>query len=98
VSRSPGFVCPTGGPGYAAARTALATAFGRPALEKGTGGSIPLLRTLQEAVPRAEFVLWGPEDAAGSRIHGTNESVDISDLERTIVAQALFLVLLAGKQ
>jgi acetylornithine deacetylase/succinyl-diaminopimelate desuccinylase-like protein len=97
VSRSPGFACPTGGPGYAAARTALATAFGRPALEKGTGGSIPLLRTLQEAVPHAEFVLWGPEDAAGSRIHGTNESVDIGDLERTIVAQALFFGLLAGK-
>lgn len=95
VSCSPGFACPTGGPGYAAARTALATAFGRPVLEKGTGGSIPLLRTLQDAVPLAEFVLWGPEDAAGSRIHGTNESVDLGDLERMIVAQALFLALLA---
>ena len=98
VSRSPGFTCPAGGPGYAAARTALATAFGRSVLEKGTGGSIPLLRTLQAAVPRAEFVLWGPEDAAGSRIHGTNESVDLGDLERMIAAQALFLALLAGER
>jgi acetylornithine deacetylase/succinyl-diaminopimelate desuccinylase-like protein len=94
VSRSPGFACPTDGPGYAAARAALAEAFNRPVLEKGTGGSIPLLRTLQVAVPRAEFILWGPEDAAGSRIHGTNESVDLHDLELTIVAQALFLTLL----
>ena len=95
VSCSPGFACPTGGPGYAAARTALATAFGRSVLEKGTGGSIPLLRTLQDAVPQAEFVLWGPEDATDSRIHGTNESVDLGDLERMIAAQALFLALLA---
>jgi len=95
VSSSPGFVCPTGDPAFAAARTALATAFGRPVLEKGTGGSIPLLRTLQDAAPRAGFVLWGAEDAALSRIHGTNESVDLSDLELTLVAQALFLTLLA---
>ncbi|HVP96955.1 M20/M25/M40 family metallo-hydrolase [Methanoregula sp.] len=98
VSSSPGFVCPTGDLVYAAARTALAIAFGRPVLEKGTGGSIPLLRTLQDTVLHAGFVLWGAEDAAGSRIHGTNESVDVSDLERTIVAQALFLLLLAKKQ
>jgi len=94
VGHSPGFSCPTGGPGYAAARKALATAFGRQVLEKGTGGSIPLLRTLHDVVPHAEFVLWGAEDAAGSRIHGTNESVDLGDLERIIAAQALFLSLL----
>jgi acetylornithine deacetylase/succinyl-diaminopimelate desuccinylase-like protein len=97
VSSSPGFVCPTSGHAYTAARTALATAFGRPALEKGTGGSIPLLRALQDAVPHAAFVLWGAEDAAHSRIHGTDESVDLGDLERMIATQALFLSLLAQK-
>ena len=98
VGHSPGFSCPIGGPGYTAARSALAAAFGQPVLEKGTGGSIPLLRTLHDAVPHAEFVLWGAEDASGSRIHGTNESVDLGDLERTIIAQALFLSLLGKKR
>ncbi len=94
IGYSAGFTCPTGGPGYMAARSALETAFKQPVFEKGTGGSIPLLRVLHNAVPHAEFILWGAEDAAGSRIHGTNESVDIGDLEKIIVAQSLFLSLL----
>ncbi|MGA2698877.1 MAG: M20/M25/M40 family metallo-hydrolase [Methanoregula sp.] len=94
VSASFGFVCPAGGPGLAAAHRALETAFNKPVREKGTGGSIPLLHVLHTAVPRAEFILWGAEDAASSRIHGTNESVDIGELERSIVAQGLFLSLL----
>ena len=28
--------------------------------EAGSGGSIPLLQTLQQVAPNAEFVLWGP--------------------------------------
>jgi acetylornithine deacetylase/succinyl-diaminopimelate desuccinylase-like protein len=91
VSNSPGFICPTGGPGYAAARTALETAFGTPVSEIGAGGSIPLMQKLREAVPRAEFILWGAEDASDSRMHGTNESVDLGELERFIVATSLFL-------
>jgi acetylornithine deacetylase/succinyl-diaminopimelate desuccinylase-like protein len=90
-SASPGFVCPTDGPGFAAARTALKTAFGKPVSEIGAGGSIPLMQTLREAAPRAEFILWGAGDAAESRMHGTNESVDIGELERFIVATDLFL-------
>jgi acetylornithine deacetylase/succinyl-diaminopimelate desuccinylase-like protein len=97
VGHSPGFACPTGGPGYAAARKALAIALGRPVVEKGTGGSIPLLQALHTAIPHAEFILWGAEDAAGSRIHGTNESVDLGDLERIIAAQAFFLSLFGKK-
>ncbi len=94
VGHSAGFTCPTGGPGYVAAKSALETVFGLPALEKGTGGSIPLLNVLHKKVPHAEFILWGAEDAAGSCIHGTDESVNIGDLERIIAAQSLFLVLL----
>ncbi|MGB8219330.1 MAG: M20/M25/M40 family metallo-hydrolase [Methanoregula sp.] len=94
VSVSSGFVCPAGGPGLAAARRALETAFDKPVREKGTGGSIPLMHVLHTAVPHAEFILWGAEDAAYSCIHGTNESVDIGELERSIVAQGLFLSLL----
>ena len=96
VSASFGFVCPAAGPGLEAARCSLEIAFGKPVREKGTGGSIPLLHELHTAVPHAEFILWGAEDATCSRIHGTNESLDIGELERSIVAQSLFLSLLGN--
>ena len=95
TKEAPPFLCATDGPGYAAARAALSDAFGRPAGEAGCGGSIPLLRTLQQASPGAEFVLWGPEDVAGARIHASDESVDPSEIEKLVVAQALLLQRLA---
>jgi acetylornithine deacetylase/succinyl-diaminopimelate desuccinylase-like protein len=94
VTNNSGFVCPKDGPGYKAARTALETAFGKPAGETGAGGSIPLLQVLRAAVPAAEFILWGAQDTSYSRIHGTDESVDLGELERFIVAQSLLLQLL----
>jgi cysteinylglycine-S-conjugate dipeptidase len=97
VSDNPGFICPTGGPGFTRASGALETAFEKTVRTMGAGGSIPLLRVLHDAVPQAEFVLWGAEDTAESRIHGTHESVDIRELERVIVAQSLFL-LACGKK
>ncbi|HSF97486.1 MAG TPA: M20/M25/M40 family metallo-hydrolase [Ornithinibacter sp.] len=95
TKEAPPFLCATDGPGYAAARAALSDAYGRPAGEAGCGGSIPLLRTLQQASPGAEFVLWGPEDVAGARIHASDESVDPSEIEKLVVAQALLLQRLA---
>jgi acetylornithine deacetylase/succinyl-diaminopimelate desuccinylase-like protein len=92
----PGFRCPTDGPAYAAARRALEEAYGRAAGEAGSGGSIPLLQTLQQAAPNAEFVLWGPEDRAAARIHASDESVDPSEIERMVLAQAFLLQRLAG--
>jgi acetylornithine deacetylase/succinyl-diaminopimelate desuccinylase-like protein len=97
TKEAPPFICRTDGPGFAAARAALEEAFGRPAGEAGCGGSIPLLRTLQQAAPGAEFVLWGPEDVALSRIHASDESVDPDEIERMIVAQALLLERLAAQ-
>ena len=95
TKEAPPFLCPTDGPGYAAARSAMSDAYGHPAGEAGCGGSIPLLRTLQQAAPGAEFVLWGPEDVAGARIHASDESVDPSEIEKLVVAQALLLQRLA---
>jgi acetylornithine deacetylase/succinyl-diaminopimelate desuccinylase-like protein len=95
TKEAPPFLCATDGPGYAAARAALSDAYDRPAGEAGCGGSIPLLRTLQQASPGAEFVLWGPEDVAGARIHASDESVDPSEIEKLVVAQALLLQRLA---
>ncbi len=94
---APPFTCPTDGPAYAAARDALEQAYGRPVGEAGSGASIPLLRMLQTASPGAEFILWGPEDVARSRIHASDESVDPSEIECLVVAQALLLQNLAAR-
>jgi acetylornithine deacetylase/succinyl-diaminopimelate desuccinylase-like protein len=92
---APGFRCRTDGPGYAAARQALEEAYGKPVAYAGSGGSIPLLRKLQSVAPRAEFILWGPEDVAAARIHASDESVDPSEIEKMVVAQVRLLQLLA---
>jgi len=91
VHHAAGFVCPTGGHGYEAARGVIEAVYRRTVQEAGAGGSIPLLNVLRRAVPNAEFVLWGCEDHEQSRIHGANESVDLGELERMIVTQALLL-------
>lgn len=98
IHSSSGFICPTGGNGYEAARKVMGAVYRRPVQESGAGGSIPLLNVLRRAVPEAEFVLWGCEDHEQSRIHGANESVAISELERMIVTQALLLQELGDRQ
>ena len=86
----------TDGPGYAAARRALADAYGTPAGEAGSGGSIPLLSTLQKAAPNAEFILWGAEDTAQARIHASDESVDPAEIAAMTLAQVFLLQDLSG--
>lgn len=95
---APGFACKTDGPGYAAARGALERAYGKRVGEAGSGGSIPLLRTLQNAAPAAEFILWGPEDVAEARIHASDESVDAREIEWMSHAQAMLLADLAARR
>ena len=79
------------GPVIAAAREAMAEVYGQPVGLIGSGGSIPLLTTLQRLTPEAEFVLWGAEDGAQAKIHSADESVDLAELERAALAEALLL-------
>lgn len=87
---APGAVLAGDGPAAALAAQALADAYGKPAVKVGSGGAIPLCVTLAQAFPDAEIVLWGASDDA-ARIHSADESVDVSELERATLAQALFL-------
>ena len=80
----------TDGPAYAAARVAMEQAYGKPAQETGAGGSIPLIDALRAAVPAAEILLFGAQDPL-ARIHAPNESVDLAELQRAVVAQATFI-------
>jgi cysteinylglycine-S-conjugate dipeptidase len=91
---SNGFVAKTAGLAYAAARQALKEAYNRDAQITGDGASIPLTNVLGEHFPQAAIIIWGAEDLA-ARIHGPNESVDLQELERVILTQALFLKKLA---
>jgi cysteinylglycine-S-conjugate dipeptidase len=79
------------GPAVKAAMAALEAAYEGDAGTMGSGGSIPLVARLQGISPEAEVILWGAEDVAKAKIHASNESVDLSEIERLIVAQALTL-------
>lgn len=93
-SGAPGFAGGGDGPGLAAARRALQAAYGKPAVDVGSGGSIPLVTVLADVFPDAEVVVWGAQDD-GARIHAGDEGVDLAELERAILAEALLLVELA---
>jgi acetylornithine deacetylase/succinyl-diaminopimelate desuccinylase-like protein len=76
---------------YGAVRRALAEAFGRDDVaEAGSGGSIPLVPMLADTFPGIQVMITGAGDDA-SNYHSIDESVDLADLERMIVAEALFL-------
>ena len=76
------------GPGYAAMRRAMNEAYGRDAVEIGSGGSVPLVSVLFDAFPAAEILVYGASDEK-SRYHSIDESVDLGDLERAALAEAL---------
>lgn len=92
---SPPFEQATSGPAFAAMSTALEQAYGAAVATLGSGGSIPLLDTLRDVSPQAEFLLIGAEDQQKAAIHGPNESVDPTEIERMAQAQALLIHSLA---
>lgn len=87
----------TSGPAYAAARQAMELAYGSAAQEIGAGGSIPLIDALSEAVPGAEILLFGAQDPL-ARIHAPNESVDLQELQRALLAEVLFVARFGGSE
>ena len=92
-----GFRAKTDGPAYAAATRALAAAYGRDVVHYGEGGSIPLVAAFLGAIPGAEMILWGAEEPQ-CKIHAPNESVDLGELERCTLAEALFISGLAEQK
>ena len=85
-----GFLAKTDGQAYAAATRAMAAAYGRDVVHYGEGGSIPLVAAFLGAIPGAEMILWGTEEPR-CKIHAPNESVDLGELERCALAEALFI-------
>lgn len=82
------------GPAFDAMRKAMTQAFGRAPVDIGMGGSIPFLAEFANLNPNAALLLTGAADPS-SNAHSEDESVDLGDLERSILAEALFLRYLA---
>ena len=85
-----GFSATTSGPAYRAARAALQSAWGSEPVWVATGGSIPLVSALGEAVPDAEILLFGTTDGFAN-IHAPNERVLLDEFEKAVLAEAEFL-------
>jgi acetylornithine deacetylase/succinyl-diaminopimelate desuccinylase-like protein len=89
-----GYIVDTTTPAYHAATAALAEAYGRDVVDMGSGGSIPLVPMLAETFPGIAVLIWGAMDER-SHIHSVNESVDLQEIERIALAEAMFIQNLA---
>jgi Acetylornithine deacetylase/Succinyl-diaminopimelate desuccinylase and related deacylases len=85
-----GYMVDTAAPAYTAAKAALREAFEHEVLEMGSGGSVPLVATLAETFPGISILIWGAGDHL-SNWHSVDESVDLDEVGRLSVAEALFI-------
>jgi len=87
---TPAFRAKPGAEATLAMLSAMEKAWGKPAVEMGVGGSIPVAGIMAERFPDATVLINGAEDP-DSRAHGANESIDLADFRNGILAEALFL-------
>jgi cysteinylglycine-S-conjugate dipeptidase len=92
-----GSAVPVGGPAYEAFSAAMDFAYGRPATEQGAGGAVPFVANLIEAFPDLEVLGVGAQDPL-ARIHAPNESIQVQELQESIVAEAVFLSEFAARR
>jgi cysteinylglycine-S-conjugate dipeptidase len=79
----------TSGPAWDAMVTAMQSAWGSSAVEIATGGAIPLVKALTDAIPEATVLLYGTTDKFAN-IHGPNERVLVDEFEKAVLAETLF--------
>ncbi len=77
-------------------RRAMRAAWGRDPVDIGVGGSIPFVSAFADSYPDAHILLTGAADPT-SAAHGPNESLDLGDLRRSVLAEAVALRLLSEK-
>lgn len=70
-----------------ALQEAIHIVWGKPPREIGLGGSIPLVAEIATLFPKMEIVITGVGEPT-SRIHGPDESQDLRELRRNILAEA----------
>ncbi|MFC5181645.1 M20/M25/M40 family metallo-hydrolase [Actinomadura harenae] len=91
-----GYRAETGGPAMEAMTAAMRAAYGTDPVQMAAGGAIPLVSALHRAVPKAEILLFGAQDGK-CNLHAPNERVLVSELENTVVAEALFFAEFAAR-
>ena len=75
---------------------AFTEAFGNEPVRMGAGGSIPFISTFTELYPEAPILVIGTSDPT-SAYHAPNESQDLGDLEKAVLAEAIAFRLLAAQ-
>ncbi len=93
-SQGQAFALDTSGPGYDAFRAGFAAAWGTETTDIGVGGSIPFVAAFSQRYPEATILLTGAADDK-SQAHAPNESVDLEEVRRAALAEAIALQLLA---
>ena len=66
----------------------MSTVWGTEPVEMGAGGSIPFVADFSTLFPDATILLTGAGDPT-SAIHAPNESQDLGELRKAILAQVL---------
>ena len=92
-----GFRARTSGPAWDAMVAAMSEAWGAGTVEIATGGAIPLVKAMSEAVPDAPVFVFGSTDSFAN-IHGPNERVLIGEWEKALLAETLFFHELAERE
>jgi cysteinylglycine-S-conjugate dipeptidase len=90
VDQGDPFQVDTSGWAVAEAHSAMADAWGKPAVEAGIGGSIPFIADLVQLFPDAQILVTGVEDP-DTRAHSPNESQHLGVFRRAILSEALLL-------
>ena len=83
------------GRAYDAFRAGFAEAWGRESIDVGIGGSIPFVSAFSAQYPAAAILLMGVADHK-SHPHAPDESVDLLELRRGVLAVAIALQLLSA--
>ena len=65
-------------------------------MEAGSGGSLPLAAAIADAYPDMALLLTGIDDP-DSKAHSENESVDLSELKKCCVNEAILLGYIAAE-
>jgi cysteinylglycine-S-conjugate dipeptidase len=96
LTASEPFRIDSAGPAFDAARWAYGAAFDTPVVEIGSGGSVPFVAAFARAFPHAPMLITSAGADPYSRTHGPDESVELDQLERVAVAEALLMSALAN--